>query len=267
MTVNHRRRILSSTTGHPSRWNDKTLIRYDKFACRVHRGDILNDNIFELLEHDDNGNVVRVRYRGIWLMVDNGYLDWACTIPPLKRSNDVNEIRWSHWLESMRKDVECAFGILKGRFRILKTGVRVHGSVACDKIWLTCCALHNLLLDADGLDNMWNGSVPVNSYWDSEGGEFHQSEIPLAVQRMNENLGVLNRTYDTSGSERGSDAPILSQVVNDGNEELCDGPLKGSDGIYIVRNMNQNDFRRRLINHFSILYQANKIEWPRRNEK
>jgi len=26
-----------------------------------------------------------------------------------------DEMRWSKWLESMRKDVECAFGILKGR--------------------------------------------------------------------------------------------------------------------------------------------------------
>ena len=27
MTVNHRRRVLSTTQGHPGRWSDKTLIR------------------------------------------------------------------------------------------------------------------------------------------------------------------------------------------------------------------------------------------------
>jgi hypothetical protein len=32
MTVNHRRQILSTTRGHPARWNDKTLVLFDEFA-------------------------------------------------------------------------------------------------------------------------------------------------------------------------------------------------------------------------------------------
>lgn len=42
---------------------------------------------------------------------------------PLKQPSTYPELRFSDWLESMRKDVECTFGILKGRFRLLKTGV------------------------------------------------------------------------------------------------------------------------------------------------
>jgi hypothetical protein len=45
----------------------------------------------------------------------------------------MDEIRWSKWLESMRKDVECTFGILKGRWRILKSGIRIEGVDAVDK--------------------------------------------------------------------------------------------------------------------------------------
>jgi hypothetical protein len=67
-------------------------------------------------------------------MVDNGYLRWPTTIPPFKESVYVIEERFSQWLESMRKDVECTLGILKGRLRLLKTGV--HGVEATDKIWL-----------------------------------------------------------------------------------------------------------------------------------
>jgi hypothetical protein len=48
----------------------------------------------------------------------------------------------------------------KGRFRILKTGVQVHGAETTDKIWLTCCALHNFVLEADGLNKQWNNGVP-----------------------------------------------------------------------------------------------------------
>jgi hypothetical protein len=32
----------------------------------------------------------------------------------------------------MQKDVECVFEILKGHFRILQTGIRVHGVKAAD---------------------------------------------------------------------------------------------------------------------------------------
>ena len=37
-TVNHRRRILSTATGHPCRWNDKTLINFDTFARGIQNG-------------------------------------------------------------------------------------------------------------------------------------------------------------------------------------------------------------------------------------
>ena len=62
----------------------------------------------------------------------------------------MDEIRWSKWLESMRKDVECTFGILKGGWCILKSGIRLQGVESVDKIWLSCCALHNWLLEIDG---------------------------------------------------------------------------------------------------------------------
>ena len=80
------------------------------------------------------------------MLVDNGYLNWGTTIPPMKNTIYQDASRWSEWLESMRKDVECTFGILKGRWRILKSGIRLHGVDVADNIWMTCCALHNLLL-------------------------------------------------------------------------------------------------------------------------
>ena len=57
----------------------------------------------------------------------------------------------------MRKDVECAFGILKGRWGILKTSVCLQSTQAVDQVWLTCCAFHNMLLEIDGLDDQWDG--------------------------------------------------------------------------------------------------------------
>jgi hypothetical protein len=53
----------------------------------------------------------------------------------------------------MWKDVKCIFGILEGRWIILKAGIRVHGAATADAIFKTCCAMHNWLLEVDGLDD------------------------------------------------------------------------------------------------------------------
>ena len=51
------------------------------------------------------------------------------------------------------------FGILKGWFIIFKAGMRLYGVDVADSIWLTCCALHNWLLEIDGHTVEWDGNV------------------------------------------------------------------------------------------------------------
>ncbi|KAL7551041.1 hypothetical protein ACHAWF_014245 [Thalassiosira exigua] len=137
LTSNHRKRILHTTKGGPARWNDQTMVRFDQFISGIWDGAVLQDVEFELFEKDASGNIITVKYTGGYVIVDNGYLQWSVTVPPFKVTNDVTEIRWSKWVESMRKDVENTFGILKGRWRLLKTGIRVYGVDHVDKVWLT----------------------------------------------------------------------------------------------------------------------------------
>lgn len=54
--------------------------------------------------------------------------------------------RWSKRIESVRKDVECTFGILKRRFRILKVPMPYTSKEQVENIMFTCCVLHNILL-------------------------------------------------------------------------------------------------------------------------
>jgi hypothetical protein len=105
LTANHRREILCTTDGHPGSFNDKTVVLYDDFICDIKAGLILDDYEFELLEKQGE-HVVPVQYKGIWLVVDNGYHNWSITVPPFSNLMNYDEIRWSEWLESMRKDVE-----------------------------------------------------------------------------------------------------------------------------------------------------------------
>jgi hypothetical protein len=48
LTINHRRQILHSTTGHPGRWNDKTLVRFDSFMSELRNGAFDSTMSFEL---------------------------------------------------------------------------------------------------------------------------------------------------------------------------------------------------------------------------
>jgi hypothetical protein len=145
ITVNHRRRILATTSGHPARWNDKTLALFDNFMTDLKDGIIMDDILFDLYKSTAAAvneidipipNIVTTRrYQGLWLLVNNGCFAWPTTVPPIKTTSSRTELRSSSWLESMRKDVECTFGILKGRWRILKTGIRL---------------TYNWLLETDG---------------------------------------------------------------------------------------------------------------------
>ena len=62
------------------------------------------------------------------------------------------EWAWTQKIWSVRKDVECTFGILKNRFRILKTPMLFHDKATIDDIFWTCCVLHNMLLDHDEIE-------------------------------------------------------------------------------------------------------------------
>ena len=265
LTCNHRRRILHTTRGGPARWNDMTMVRFDTFLTAVRAGNILSDNEFELLSYDKEGNVISVRYNGVYVIVDNGYLAWSCTVPPLSVTNKIDETRWSRWVESMRKDVECTFGILKGRWRILKTGVCVYGVDKVDEIWLTCCALHNWLLDIDGLSNKWNDGVLVSD-WDGEMGRMDFDglceSIPNSIARLSSNLDP--RNYDISNMGPGED--VVGEIYHGdrgGEDEEDDDCMEHGQLMTPVNSMSLVYFRRQLVVHFSIMFARNLIKWPR----
>ena len=60
VSVNHRRRILFSTKGHPASWNDKTLQNFDTMMCKMRTGEWLSDVQFKLYDHDRHDNIIHV---------------------------------------------------------------------------------------------------------------------------------------------------------------------------------------------------------------
>ena len=191
LTVTHSKVILCSTTGHPSTWNDKTIVLYDPLISGVRDGNKYQDHEFKLLERRPNGQIVEVKYGGVWFMVDNGYLDWSCTVPPVKNASTYKTIRFSEWLESMRKDVECTFGILKLRFAILRYGTRINSIKKVDQIWLTCCALHNKLIFLDKGDENWREYEDNNQSGNNSNQQNNtNSYTPFSLSRLHRNINA-----------------------------------------------------------------------------
>ncbi|KAL7475923.1 hypothetical protein ACHAW6_001816 [Cyclotella cf. meneghiniana] len=252
MIVNHRLRILGSTHGHPGSWNDKTVVLFDTVIRDIKHGDILDDYIFKLYEMQ-NGETVRVKYRGVGMLVNNGYHARANTNPPFSNTVFCDEIQCSAWLESMRKDVECTFGIIKGRWRILKTGIRLHAVQSVDIIRAICSALHNMLLEVDGLDKPWDGVFIPTSQWEGDLGELEEEDVPFAMHRLL-SPGELH-AYDNS-STGSTDIPSFDPRGN------TDGKDNQGELIREVCLLSLAFFRSRLVEHFNIVWRRNEVVWP-----
>jgi len=247
-TVTHSHQILGTTCGHPGTWNDKTLIMYDDLIRGVKEGQHYSTNEFKLLELDKDKKEIEVTYQGAWFIVDNGYLDWSCTVPPMKNPVTYQEIRFSEWLESMRKDIECTFGSLKRRFAILKYGIRLGKIEQCDKVWRTCCALHNLLLFHDKLDKGWErGQKLYENHKDDDDDDYDEGDVPFAITRLNR---------------------LSSMSVPSNYTEYEDNFFNkySVEGKRVVSKLPLNVFQERLIHHFDIRFKKNDIEWPKRKK-
>ncbi len=83
----------------------------------------------------------------------------------------------------------------------------MYGVDKVDKVWFTCCALHNWLLDVDGLTDKWNGGSPVSN-WEGLLGQMDYDRlwesIPNVISQLSINLDP--RNYDLSGINRRSSA-------------------------------------------------------------
>ena len=58
VTVDHTRRVIGTTCGHPATWNDKTIQLFDPLLTGIHEGFVPEDFEFELIEYDDNGESI-----------------------------------------------------------------------------------------------------------------------------------------------------------------------------------------------------------------
>ncbi|KAL9182591.1 hypothetical protein ACHAXT_013243 [Thalassiosira profunda] len=110
--------------------NDKHIVRLDETVDKICNGWY---NTVEWEYYDVQGRVHTDV--GVYLICDGG----------ASRSRSTKGHFSSH-LESIRKDVECVFGILKKRWKILEYGIRFRDIEVVEKVFVVCCMLHNMML-------------------------------------------------------------------------------------------------------------------------
>ena len=61
---------------------------------------------------------------GVYLICDGGYVHWPELISPIAHKPVASKkVYFSSKVEGIQKDVECVFGIMKKRWRILDYGI------------------------------------------------------------------------------------------------------------------------------------------------
>ncbi|CAN0386644.1 unnamed protein product, partial [Pylaiella littoralis] len=167
VTVDHTKRALAVTPGFTGATNDKTIIRFDKAVTRIRTDPIYTERTYNLYDADGATR----QEKGCYLLVNNGYHKWNTLMAPTKYAIEKGDTVFSNRLESSRKDVECYFGIVKGRFRINKLAIPYHKKEDIDNVFFTCCILHNMLHSYDNKGEMgeepnWAGSAGLHNAWE-----------------------------------------------------------------------------------------------------
>ena len=175
--VDHNKRVHSIAGHHYGARNDKTIVMFDSHVVDIKERTIYADVKF-FLYTDESG---KREFCGAYLICDGGYHRWRCLQCPMKHATSVDVNAFSAMLESIRKDVECFFGILNIRFRWLDGKVEIHDFEAVDNVMYVCCILHNMLLDHDGYNDKWKeteeASDPDANYHETYDREAHLANV------------------------------------------------------------------------------------------
>ncbi len=146
MACTHDLRFISCMDGMYGSLNDKAIVRFDQLSTLLQNQSAFPGVEFEVRTNSTGG---RKKLKGPYAIVDGGYHRWRHLMSASRLISDPDFVAWRKRIESARKDIERAFGILKGRCRILKLPMRLKTKEQIDDVVKTCVGLHNMLHDWD----------------------------------------------------------------------------------------------------------------------
>jgi hypothetical protein len=263
VSVNHQRKILSVGELFYGGHNDKTINRYDAFVNDVKDKKLFQDETFKLFSLNGSESIVK----GVYFLSDNGYTESEHFIMPSKIYVSSKEMYWSEWIESVRKDVECTFGLLKTRFRIIWNGILYHDKVIIEQIFLCCCMLHNIILGYDcNSTSDWEHDVD----WEKLHPEEYLPEdcILDTIEELIIPEQCLNNNHQIEGGHEEIDnynESVDNNVFYTTNiDDRFPKDLLIMDGAGVKLLWDNLEWKKYiLINHFAVMYRKRAITWPR----
>ena len=154
-------RFWHTSVGHPGSMNDLNVADKSQTMQRT-----LSGEFPPRIPYTINGNVQDVPY----YLADGMYPSWALFVKSSKSATDRQVTAFSRQQESVRKDVERAFGVLRSNWHVLERPCRMWYKDRAMTMLQACIVLHNMNREArrDGYH------VPLYERAVS-GGDLHKS--------------------------------------------------------------------------------------------
>lgn len=141
------KRFLDIAAGFPGSMHDSRVLRNSNIYQRIVNGELLQEPTMTI----ENREIKP------YLVGDSAYpLSTWLLKPYPETTNNLDEIEFNKELSRARVSVECAFGILKSRWRILQKRLDSRIDFATQCI-VACCVLHNFCMDAG---DPWDDNDP-----------------------------------------------------------------------------------------------------------
>jgi hypothetical protein len=226
--ANHRLDVLACTPGFWGSVGDKSIIRFDGAMTEIRSGKYaaIKSEIYSGVGDE------KVVLHDVHTINDNGYHYWRYMMEPSKYSQTDDEAAWSELLESLRKDIERLFAIIKQMFAIIKYGSRMTEKEEVDNLFLACLAIYQQK------KNMFH---VFGRPWDLQYAAMTADAIDAEGAQHPINRMRMEVTAFGVGRPAG-------MVVEDGDEA--------------DREMGHDQRKNALITHFKVMKSRREIVWP-----
>ena len=107
----------------------------------------LIDGSFETVEVDSGiipFTVSGEQFKHTWITVDGIYPEYSRFVKGIKEPMNDKQAQYTKWQEAVRKDVERAFGVLKGAWQFLDRSITLHDLKTISTRVICCLILHNI---------------------------------------------------------------------------------------------------------------------------
>jgi Plant transposon protein len=151
--ADHRKYIWAANFGDPGSLNDLNVLDKSSIVAAMLNGTLrIQTEPYKVNRHEQDW---------MYFLVDGIYPEWSIFVNTYSDPDTPEKQKFAKQQERVRKDVECAFGILVQRFHVLQRPLRGWQLEDLDSILKVSIILHNMIVEEQfgTVDNNDNDNV------------------------------------------------------------------------------------------------------------